>query len=157
MNIEMTQSQLQNLSIISLRERFSETLGYPSSSRSRSFLIRKILWGLQAKEHGDISEMARTRALSIADDRDLKARLQDKQTPLRLAEKVVAIDTTTIDPRIPIPGSVIERFYKGTPVRVLVLENGFEWNGTFFKSLSAIAREVSGTRWNGFGFFRLTQ
>jgi hypothetical protein len=156
MNIEMTQTQLQNLSIKSLRERFNETLGYPSSSRSRSFLIRKILWGIQAKEHGDISEIARTRALSIADDRDLKARLQDKQPALRLAEKIVDIDTTT-DPRLPIPGSVIERFYKGSPVRVLVLENGFEWNGTFFKSLSAIAREVSGTRWNGFGFFGLTQ
>ena len=47
------------------------------------------------------------------------------------------------------------RDYRGGTVVVRVLEDGFEYDGRFFHSLSPIAREVTGTNWNGFAFFQL--
>ena len=46
--------------------------------------------------------------------------------------------------------------YKGRRVIVKVLVNGFEFDGEIYRSLSAIASEVAGTKWNGFLFFNLT-
>jgi len=50
---------------------------------------------------------------------------------------------------------VLTRDYKGTEHRVTVLEDGFEFRGARYRSLSKIALEITGTRWNGFLFFRL--
>jgi hypothetical protein len=56
-----------------------------------------------------------------------------------------------------LPGTVLCRNHQGVAIRVLVLEKGFEWNGEHYKSLSAVARAVTGTRWNGRLFFGLTK
>ena len=53
------------------------------------------------------------------------------------------------------PGAVITREYKGREVRVTVLEEGFEHEGTVHRSLSAVAKAVTGAHWNGFHFFGL--
>ena len=57
------------------------------------------------------------------------------------------------DPRLPAPGGTVERRYKGRDIIVKVREEGFEYDGKLYKSLSAIALEVTGTKWNGFLFF----
>jgi hypothetical protein len=61
------------------------------------------------------------------------------------------------DERLPAAGTVLRRDYKGQVVVVEVLPDGFQFQGRFFKSLSAIARQATGTPWNGFEFFRLTK
>ncbi len=53
---------LSELSVNELREKFGEVLGYATRSRNRHFLIRKITWGIQIWEWGDISPVARKRA-----------------------------------------------------------------------------------------------
>jgi len=53
------------------------------------------------------------------------------------------------------PGTVLVREWDGTPERVLVLVDGFAWNGTTYQSLSQVARAITGTRWNGPRFFGL--
>jgi hypothetical protein len=55
----------------------------------------------------------------------------------------------------PIAGTRLIREYQGTEQVVTVLQDGFEWQGQPFKSLSAIARTITGTRWNGWVFFGL--
>jgi len=60
------------------------------------------------------------------------------------------------DPRLPMSGTILSREYKGRIISVEVRENGFEFDGKIYKSLSSIARAVTGTRWNGFLFFGLT-
>ncbi len=59
------------------------------------------------------------------------------------------------DPRNPIIGTRLIRDWKGTEHTVLVAKDGFDWNGRRYKSLSAIAKSITGTNWNGYRFFGL--
>jgi hypothetical protein len=60
---------------------------------------------------------------------------------------------STRDSRLPIPGTMITKMYKGKKLEVKVLEKGFEYKGTVYRSLSAIAKDITGNIWNGFLFF----
>ena len=55
----------------------------------------------------------------------------------------------------PIPGNVITRVYKGTTLEVQVRTKGFEYEGEMYKSLSAVAKAITGSHCNGYLFFRL--
>jgi hypothetical protein len=59
--------------------------------------------------------------------------------------------------RLPVAGSVLRRRYQERMVEVKVLAEGFEYEGQRYESLSAVARAITGTRWNGLLFFGLTQ
>ena len=59
------------------------------------------------------------------------------------------------DPRLPRPGTVLTRTFNGKEIKVEVLDAGFRYDGDVWRSLSAIARKVSGTSWNGYLFFNL--
>jgi len=58
------------------------------------------------------------------------------------------------DVRLPKPGTLLRREFKGELIVVQVLADGFQYQDRFYKSLSAIARQVTGTPWNGYEFFR---
>ena len=60
-----------------------------------------------------------------------------------------------VERRVPLPGTIITRPYKGRTLAVKVLPNGFEFEGEVFKSLSAVAKAITGQHCNGFYFFRL--
>jgi hypothetical protein len=64
---------------------------------------------------------------------------------------------TASDQRLPPPGSVLTRKYKGQTVQVQVLPKGFEHQGVLYRSLSAAAKAITGTHCNGYHFFRITQ
>jgi hypothetical protein len=55
------------------------------------------------------------------------------------------------------PGTLLVREWEGNFHRVMVLEEGFAWNGQSFESLSKVARAITGTNWNGPRFFGLRQ
>lgn len=138
--------------------RFNEVHGYPTRTRHRRYLIRKIAWRLQANAEGDLSERARRRAEELADDAEVRVMAPPTMvcppqpgTSLTVSRAV----PPERDPRLPAPGSVIVREYKGRTLRVLVLEDGFECDGERYASLSAVARAVTGSHLNGFRFFRL--
>jgi hypothetical protein len=59
------------------------------------------------------------------------------------------------DDRLPPPGTVLTRKYKGQLVQVRVRPDGFEYEGEVFTSLSAVAKKITGSHCNGFLFFRL--
>ena len=59
------------------------------------------------------------------------------------------------DPRLPDPGTAITRKYKGKVLEVRVAREGFECDGERYKSLSAVAKAISGSHCNGFRFFNL--
>ncbi len=59
------------------------------------------------------------------------------------------------DARLPRPGGVLTRTFQGKEIKVQVLDAGFGYEGKTWRSLSAIAKAVTGTSWNGFLFFGL--
>ena len=59
------------------------------------------------------------------------------------------------DPRNPVAGTRLIREWNGVEHIITVLKDGFEWQGRKYKSLSGIAREITGVRWNGYRFFGL--
>jgi len=146
---------LSRMTVGQLRQKYLEV----SRSNHKQFLFRRIAWRIQALAEGGLSERARRRALEIANDADLRIRAprtrfgQDATLDPKLSvTRKVAGD---LDSRLPPPGSYLEREYKGRRVIVKILVDGFEFNGQNYRSLSAIAREVTGTKWNGFVFFNL--
>ena len=61
------------------------------------------------------------------------------------------------DPRLPAPGTVITRIYRGRDLQLHVLDDGFELDGVHYRSLSEAARAVTGSKWNGRLFWGLTE
>jgi DUF2924 family protein len=59
------------------------------------------------------------------------------------------------DRRLPAPGTVLARRYKGRVLQVRVLPHGFEYEGAVYPSLSAVAKQITGSHYNGFLFFKL--
>ena len=62
-----------------------------------------------------------------------------------------------LDDRLPPPGTIIIRKYKGQTLQIRVLPQGFEFEGEVYKSLSAVAKAITGTHCNGYLFFRLNR
>jgi hypothetical protein len=149
--------ELSKMTVGQLRQKYLEVFGEESRSNHKQFLFRRIAWRIQALAEGGLSERARRRALEIANDADLRIRAprskfgQDPTLDPRLSvRRKVAGE---LDSRLPPPGSYLEREYKGRRIIVKVLLDGFEFEARVHRSLSAIATEVTGTKWNGFLFF----
>lgn len=149
---------LEDMTVGDLREKYQEVFGETARTRNKQFLRKRISWRIQAMEEGDLSERARRRAEEIANDADLRVRAPKKVSIQTNPEHTVTSGHGLVrDERLPLPGTVLKRKYKGQTVRALILEDGFEHNGEVFDSLSALASRVTGTRWNGFQFFGLTK
>jgi len=148
--------QLRSLTVNGLRIKYREVFGEDSRSNHKDYLYRRIAWRLQANAEGDLSERARRRALEIANDADLRVRAPKSILDPEARERTTV---TTIsgarDPRLPKAGTLLTREFKGQVYVVKVLENGFEYEGQPYTSLSRIASQIAGTRWNGFTFFGL--
>jgi hypothetical protein len=157
LNIAKEVAALQRLGITDLRQRYAEVFGEPTPACNRPWLIKRIAWRLQAVAEGDLSDRTRQRAAELANDADL--RLNPPKQPA--AETSPALTATrsvrfTPDDRLPPPGSILTRRYKGQQLQVKVLPDGFEFEGATYRSLSAVARAITGSHCNGFLFFKLT-
>jgi hypothetical protein len=155
--------QLRQLTIAALRIKYFEVFGEQSRSANRGFLFRRIAFRLQARAEGDLSERARQRALEIADDSDLRLRVSTTLFGDSVNRKAKSATDSPKrhdrprDPRLPAPGTLLTRQFNNRRIVVTVLEDGFEYQSKRYGSLSAIAREVTGTRWNGLSFFGLAE
>jgi hypothetical protein len=149
--------ELSRLRVAELKLKHLEVFGEPSRSSNKAFLFRRIAWRLQAKAEGDLSERARARAAEIADDADLRIRAPQGFLPSPSPSSFTTIDRSQAqkDWRLPAPGTVITRRLGDRQIAVKVLKDGFEYQLRQYRSLSAIAREITGTRWNGLLFFGL--
>jgi hypothetical protein len=153
--IATTLARLETMTVNELRAFHLKHLGTSTNSRHRLWLIRRIAWRLQAKAEGGLSERALKRAAELAEGQQLRVRRpSDKQLPaMPRATKIVSLPATTAVALS--PGTALERVWKGEAHRVLVHPEGFEYQGQFYKSLSAVAKSITGTKWNGHVFFGL--
>ena len=149
-HLDETIDQLRHLTTSQLRSKYLELFGQPSHSNHKGYLFRRLAWRLQAFAQGGLSEHARLYAQQIAQEADLRLCPPNQAQPLRVSA------SPPTDPRIPAPGTILIKRYKNEVISVTVLERGFQYGERAYKSLSAIARQVTGTQWNGYSFFGLS-
>jgi len=148
---------LKRLTIAGLRTRYAELFGEPTRAGNRAWLVKRIAWRVQVLAEGDLSERARQRASELAHDADLRLCPPRSVLPA-VAEADVAPrspSSRTHDPRLPPPGTLLRRPYKGMILQVQVQQDGFVFDGQRYPSLSAVAKAITGSHCNGFLFFRL--
>ena len=150
---------LARMSAAQLQAVHRELFGAEHPISNCQHLRRKIAWHLQAAKHGGLPESVRQYAIAIARSTELRSRISQNLSRRKAGVQLEQVLTTTIiptqDTRLPIPGSLLVKNYKAQTLVVKVLNQGFEYDGRRFASLSAIAGEITGTRWNGFAFFGL--
>jgi hypothetical protein len=97
-----------------------------------------------------------TRALALAHRMQEKThRGQSKSTQRQIAQLLAQVGSPELAPVSLKPGTWLSRNWHGQVHQVIVLDNGFEYRGERFASLTAIARRISGTGWSGPRFFGL--
>jgi Protein of unknown function (DUF2924) len=155
-NVAREVAALRRMTVKQLRHRYAEVFGDATAANNRPWLERRIAWRLQALAEGDLSERARKRAEELANDADLRVIPPREAAAGGAAEPPPAKSVPLpSDGRLPPPGSLITRAYKGETVTVQVLADGFEYRGEVYRSLSAVAKAVTGSHCNGFLFFKL--
>ena len=154
LNVEKEVAALKAMTVPELRARYAEVFGEECRSRHKQFLWKRIIWRMQANEEGGLSERARRRAEELAKDADLRLSAP-KVKAVGAGPSVCGRIEAPPDSRLPVPGTVLVREYKGRTIRVTVLEKGFEYEGVVYRSLSAVAQKVTGAHWSGHLFFGL--
>ena len=159
LNIDKEVAEMRRMTVKELQQKFAEVCGEQPRSHNRQWMIKRLAWKLQAREYGGLSDAALRRAKEIADTCDLSdLRVTAPKDFLAAApETYEAIFNTPLDSRLPMPGTLLTRRYKGQTLCVQVLADGFSFEGEKYKSLSAVARKITGATWNGYLFFGLTK
>ena len=130
--------KLREMTAGQLRERYELLFGHrPGGHLTNLHITKRILWRLQEIRFGGLTPQAEEVLERVADD-DGPANLQAA--------------THEKPPRI--GGSQIEKVWRGRTHKVTLREDGkVEYDGRIFRSLSAVAKEITGTHWNGKAFF----
>lgn len=143
---------LKKMTVSQLRERHAEVFGEASKSRNKAWLFKRVAYRIQELEEGGISERAKKRAEELARDADLRLS-PPKDAPIVVPPAMPSAPVR--DPRLPPVGTDLKRAVAGKEHVVRILEKGCEHEGKQYGSLSAVAKAITGTNWNGLLFFGL--
>lgn len=158
MNLTQKIDALRGMSVGQLKKKYVEVFGEECRSYHRQFLFKRIAWRLQAQAEGDLSERARRRAGELANEADLRLKMPKDcrfaETPDPRRTQTLPFDGSQ-ERNLPIIKDQLVREYQGKKIIVQVVTGGFEWDGKKYLSLSAVAKAVTGTHWNGYEFFGL--
>jgi hypothetical protein len=120
-----------------LKKMWQELMGTPPPPYNRVFLVKRLSYRVQELAFGGLSKEAERRLDDLVDELEGKKKSKPK------------------DMSAPIVGTKLIREWQGVLQEVTTLSDGYEWQGRAYKSLSAVARAITGTRWNGPLFFGL--
>ena len=157
LNLAKEIDALAQLRVSELRARFAAVFGESTQAHNKVWLVKRIAWRLQALAEGDLSLRARQRAAELIHDADLRLsppRADSASSPAS-ALPAPTLHVPTND-RLPRPGTILTRCYKGRTLQVHVLDHGFRFEDQVYRSLSAVAKAVTGSHCSGHFFFRLT-
>ena len=155
LNIAKEVAALRRLTTKQLREKYGEVFREPTLANNRAWLTKRIAWRLQAQAEGDLSERARQRAAELANEADLRLSPPKDSAVAGADQTCTRTLRDQADHRLPPPGAIITRVYKGETLQVHVRADGFEFEGVQYRSLSAVAKAITGSHCNGFLFFRI--
>ena len=121
-----------------LRQRWTEFYGMAPSPRiSRELLIRGVVHRMQEEAHGELGKACRRQLARLAET-------------LREGGSISISQTQSFK-----PGTKLIREWKGKVHEVVIAGGTYIWAGQHYRSLSQIARAITGTRWSGPRFFGL--
>jgi hypothetical protein len=132
---------LKAMSVKELKAQWEKLIGTSAPNNSWAFLELRIAYRIQELTYGGPDRETRRMLDLLADEVEGHARRKHQ----------------IADPRNPVVGTKLLREWDGAEHTVTVLKNGFDWQGCKYKSLSAVARAITGTRWNGYRFFGLRE
>jgi hypothetical protein len=132
---------LKTMSVKELKAEWQKLFAAPAPNNSRSFLEGRLAYRIQELTYGGPDKQTRRLLDMLADE----------------VEGTLTRKAQIADPRNPVVGTKLIRDWDGVAHTVTVLKEGFEWDGRRYKSLSAVARTITGTRWNGYRFFGLRE
>ncbi|WP_082520642.1 DUF2924 domain-containing protein [Rhizobium sp. Root482] len=132
---------IKRMTVVELKTKWESLFGAPAPNNSRSYLELRLGYRIQELSLGGLSRETRRTLDLLADEIEGQARHRS----------IIA------DPRNPIVGTRLVREWDGVEHTVTVLKDGFDWQERRFKSLSAVARAITGTQWNGYRFFGLRE
>ena len=132
---------LKAMSVNELKTEWQALFDAPAPNNSRNFLEGRLAYRIQELTLGGPDKQTRRLLDLLADE----------------VEGTLTRKAQIADPRNPVVGTKLIREWDGVAHTVTVLREGFDWDGRRFKSLSAVARAITGTRWNGYRFFGLRE
>lgn len=132
---------LKDMTVRELKSEWHTLMGSPAPNNSRPFLERRIAYRIQELTFGGITKPTRQLLDALADEVEGK----------KVRKSMIS------DPRNPVIGTQLVREWDGAEHTITVLKDGFDWQGRRYKSLSAVARDITGTQWNGYRFFGLRE
>lgn len=140
---------LQRASFKELKHKYVQLFGNDDvSANHKTYMLRRIAYRLQELESDGLSSAAQKRLKELIEKYD-----PINNKTFRPEPSITKVSTK--DRRLPIPGTVITKTYKGSRYQVKVLEQGFEYKDKIYSSLTAVATEITGAHWNGYLFFNL--
>jgi hypothetical protein len=164
-------AQLQKADLPELRTEYQKLFGKPSRSRNRKQLFNRIAQKLQETGQAVVRDSARkpagnsqVSAGTQSGTSTLTAKFEPKRKRPAPRLPISKVKTPrprqsrpvgSADPRLPKAGTTITKKYKGKTINVRVLEKGFAYDGKQYRSLSAVAKQITGSIWNGYLFFGL--
>ncbi len=132
---------LKEMTVGELKAKWEAIFATSAPNNSRSYLELRLAYRIQELSLGGASRETRRMLDLLADEIDGK-----------IARKAIITDG-----RNPVTGTRLLREWDGAEHTVTVMQDGFDWKGQKYKSLSAVARAITGTQWNGYRFFGLRE
>jgi len=147
--------ELQKMGLSELKQRFADLFGLEAKSKNLPFLRRKLAFRLQERLEGGLSPQARERLAELTPSEIPLPSTAPSRPPSASVPPIPQRNLKERDPRLPPPGFILEREYKGISHEIEILDRGFRYRGRTYTSLSTIAKEITGVSWSGFAFFGL--
>ena len=150
-------ARFKTMTVGQLRVEWLKYYSEESRSRNRDFLWKRLSWRVQELQLGGLSDAAKERMLELTPASFVRSQLPTGFVPDKEVVRTPPGTAARRDPRLPAPGATLVRRYKGSDVRALVLDEGFEWDGRHFDTLSEVAHAITGSHWSGPLFFGLRE
>lgn len=145
---------LGRMGMAALRAKYREVFDEETTSHNAAHLRKKIAWRIQERAQGGMNERVLARIKAIQETAPLRER--PRGGGASTVDAAAAVDRVARDPALPSVGTVLRKEYRGQVHEVAVAHGGFVYRGKTYSSLSAIAKAITGTGWNGRLFFGLT-